>query len=312
MCDGDAALLELGISLRAVGYHFITVSPETHRRVITRCAPAEASSLRDVFGWSRWFRKSLLPVPMLSLLDEAGALEHNGTLLRSKVRYSSLDDALYVHSAYPTVAAEAVFFGPDSYRFAALIRRVISAAVRTPIRCAVDIGCGTGVGGIVLAKVLHDQPRRLVLADINTQALRYAHINAALAKIKRYECVESDVLQAVDGPVDLIMANPPYLLDAGSRLYRHGGGQWGYDLSLRIVRESLPRLAPGGKLILYTGAAIVDGKDVFRQAIQPELAAAGMRYDYAEIDPDVFGDELEYPGYSAVERIAAVSLIVEA
>jgi hypothetical protein len=32
--------------------------------------------------------------------------------------------------------------------------------------------------------------------------------------------------------------------------------------------------------------------------------------EYEEIDPDVFGEELDTPAYAAVERIAAVSLNV--
>lgn len=307
----DKALLDLGLGLRAAGYHFISVSPETHRRVNARCANAEANSLREVFGWSRPFRETLLPKQMLSLLEKAGALEHSGTLLRSKVRYSSLANELYVHSAYPTVDADSVFFGPDSYRFAALIRRVLESDRQASVRRVVDIGCGSGVGGIVLAKLRQGQHMRLIMTDINTQACRYAQVNALLAGVENFECIESDVLDAVDGLADLIVANPPYLLDVGARLYRHGGGQFGYDLSARIVHESLPRLAPGGKLILYTGAAIINGTDVFHSAIQPALAAAGMRYDYEEIDPDVFGDELEQLGYNDVERIAAVSLVVQ-
>lgn len=312
MRASDKALFNLGISLSAAGYQFITVSPVTHRRVNARPGNEQAGSLRDVFGWSRPFRESLLPPPMLALLDEAGVLERQGQLLRSMVRYSSLDDALYVHSAYPTTGADAVFFGPDSYRFAALIRHALGTSQQTSIKCAVDIGCGTGIGGIVLAKLLQDQHLRLVLADINTQALRYAHVNAALAAIEKFECVESDILDAVDGPVDLIVANPPYLLDADARLYRHGGGHLGYDLSVRIVRESLSRLTSGGKLILYTGVAVIDGEDVFKQAIEPELMAAGVHYDYSEIDPDIFGEELENPNYSRTERIASIALVIQA
>jgi methylase of polypeptide subunit release factors len=307
----DKALFDLGLSLRAAGYHFITVSPETHRRVNARHENAQADSLREVFGWSRPFRESLLPPPMLSLLDEAGALEHHGQLLRSKVRYSTFGDSLYVHSAYPTVDADAVFFGPDSYRFAALIRHMLGTRAQTSIGCAVDIGCGTGVGGIVLAKLLKDRNLRLVLTDINPQALRYSRINAALADIEKFECVSSDVLDAVDGPIDLIVANPPYLADAGVRLYRHGGGNLGCDLSMRIVRESLIRLTPGGQLILYTGAAVIEGVDVFRQTIEPELTSAGVNFEYTEIDPDVFSEELDNPGYSRAERIAIIALIIQ-
>jgi hypothetical protein len=35
-----------------------------------------------------------------------------------------------------------------------------------------------------------------------------------------------------------------------------------------------------------------------------------MRWSYAEVDPDVFGEELETPAYADADRIAAVVLTV--
>jgi hypothetical protein len=40
------------------------------------------------------------------------------------------------------------------------------------------------------------------------------------------------------------------------------------------------------------------------------LAQTGRLYQYKEIDPDVFGEELEGAYYREVERIAVVSLVV--
>lgn len=42
-------------------------------------------------------------------------------LFTSAVRVSRVLDSLFLHSAYPTTAHDAVFLGPDSYRFADLI-----------------------------------------------------------------------------------------------------------------------------------------------------------------------------------------------
>ena len=69
------------------------------------------------------------------------------------------------------------------------------------------------------------------------------------------------------------------------------------------------RLAPGGTLLLYTGAAIVEGVDPFRTAVEERLAAApGITWSYREADPDVFGEELSGGAYAAADRIAAVVL----
>jgi len=306
----DAARLELGRWLQAQGYRYTTVTPETHRRVNARPTLQQAQDLRDVFGWNRPFAESLLPREIVELLRRAGALSHHGERLRSRLRYSTLDGLLFAHSGYPTLEADAVFFGPDTYRFAALIRRALATPGVRPPQRIVDIGCGSGAGGIVAASLLPDDVR-LTLSDINPRALRHAATNAALAGLATAEFVESDVLRSVEGPVDLVLANPPYMTDTAGRLYRDGGDRYGCELSLRIVAESLSRLAPGGRLVLYTGAPQVGGEDLFWRAAQPLLRQARARFEYVELDPDVFGEELDNPEYHAVERIAAVGLIAQ-
>lgn len=305
----STALLHLGRWLRATGYSFVTVTPETHRRVNARAGNVPARCLRDVFGWSRPFRESLLPEAPRTLLERAGALKRDGNFCRSAVRFSTLNNLLFAHSAYPTLSADSVFFGPDTCRFVSFIRSELNSVPQPKTRSLVDLGCGTGAGGIIAAPLA--KPERLVLADINPKALLFADANAALAGITRPVCVLSDVLQNVQGPIDLIIANPPYLVDPQARLYRNGGGDYGCELSLRIVRESLARLEPGGRLLLYSGAAVVKGEDQFWSALQPLLTATQVRYRYVELDPDVFGEELDSPAYTQVERIAAVGLCLE-
>jgi SAM-dependent methyltransferase len=305
MDEASEALLELGRALTATGYTFVTPTPATHARVYERGTMAR--DLRDVFGWSRPFAPSVLPARYIDLLDAAGALQSYGALLRSKVRFSTLAGCLYVHSAYPTDAADSVFFGPDTYRFCAFLARELARGNGQLARGGrvFDVGCGSGAGGLVAARAA--EARELVLGDVNPRALRFAGVNARLAA-QPVRLVESDVLHGVEGAFDVIVANPPYMRDDAQRAYRDGGGAHGEALSLRIAREALDRLAPGGTLLLYTGAAVVDGEDVFLRALGPLLTGRDFRYE--ELDPDVFGEELELPGYERVERIAAVGLIV--
>ena len=150
----------------------------------------------------------------------------------------------------------------------------------------------------------------MLAVDINPAALRLTAINAALAEVANVEVQASDVLQGTDGHFDLIVANPPYMADPAGRAYRNGGGSLGAGLSLRIVEQALNRLAPGGSLLLYTGVAMVDGRDPFFDTVVPRLDSARFAWTYRELDPDVFGEELLNPGYQRVDRIAVVALTV--
>src|SRR5262249_45719020 len=129
--------------LKARGYHFITTTPLTHARVIARLG--EARDLRDVFGWSLPFRPDLVGDEIFGWLRQADALEERSNgLFRSRLRAASLHGDLFLHSAYPTIENDAVFFGPDTYRFASFL----DAELPRMGGCtrALDFGAGSGAG----------------------------------------------------------------------------------------------------------------------------------------------------------------------
>lgn len=299
-------LLELAMALKATGYSFTTVSPATHARVNSRLKNAWARNATDVFGWSRPFREGVLTPELFELMRKADVLESQGEGWISRVRASTLRGQLFLHSAYPTTESDAIFFGPDTYRFANAIARHLAGDVR--LRRAVDIGCGAGPGAVVVA--LGWPLAEVFAVDINDTALRYTTVNARLAGAEQIVTQHSNLLDDVDGDFDLIVANPPYLLDAGERTYRHGGGSLGEGLSLAIAGLASTRLAPGGTLLLYTGTAIIDGTDRFRASVAPLLSDDSLEWHYQELDPDVFGEELAEPAYATADRIAAVLLTV--
>jgi SAM-dependent methyltransferase len=290
-----AALVAIGRELRRLDYAFTTVTPATHRLALQR-RKGPALDLRDVFGWSRPFAADVVPRTILERLEAAGCSARDGDLLRSTVRFSTLGGRIFAHSAFPTTESDAVFFGPDTHRFVAATQRWAPRAERL-----VDVGCGGGAGGILLA----GRAKQIVLADISPSALLFARVNALLAGVEA-EIVQSDVLAGVDGDIDLVIANPPYMHDPTGPTYRDGGGELGEGLAVRIVREALARVRRGGHLVLYTGSPIVGGRDTFLTAVTPALE--DVHWVYEELDPDVFGEQLGMPGYVDVERIAAVLL----
>ncbi len=303
----DIALISLGKALRAVGYRFVAVTPATHRRVLDR--PQATSDLQTIFGWNRPFARNELDATLFDLLAQADALEQIGGGYRAKIRFASIGDMLFVHSSFPTTEHDAVFFGPDTYRFARFLHAGLAdVPTRSPLRL-IDIGSGSGAGGIYATRLLPGEVE-LVLADLNRRALTFSAVNAAINAIPSAQTAFSDILDGIEREADLIIANPPYLVDDEQRLYRHGGGELGIALALRIVAQSLPRLRPAGRLLLYTGTPIVAGVDAFFDSVRPLVQLPGLQFVYEEIDPDVFGEELDRQAYARADRIAVVGLTV--
>ena len=300
------ALLTLLEQLTQAGYAFVTSTPGSHARVIARPDRRHGHDLRDVFGWSLPFDADLLDRRMFAPLRDAGVIvETDDGRFASTVRVSSVRGTLFLHSAFPTTAYDAVFLGPDSYRFADLI--VARMAPLGPGARILDYAAGAGVGGIVAA--LQGRGARLTLADINPTALFLASINAAHAGLD-VDAVEASTPTDVDGDFDLIVTHPPFMIDPERRAYRDGGDLYGARLSLDWVVAGARKLRPGGRLILHTGVAIVRGEDVLRPPLAEALRSLGCSLWYHELDPDIFGDELEHEAYADVERIAAVGACV--
>jgi methylase of polypeptide subunit release factors len=303
--EADRALATLIAILKANGYHFITPTPATHEVVVAR--RSRARDVRDVFGWSLPFSGDVVSPEIAELMLRAEILEQRGELFASRVRISSLGDDLVVHSAYPTTQHDAVFFGPDSYRFASFLRSELPRLA--PRAHILDIGAGAGAGAIAAARVLPEA--YYTLTDINPHALRLAAINWVMAHLGPVyfavcDAIPDDLPEHAP-PVDCIIANPPYIADPAHRAYRDGGALHGGEVSLVWARLAAERLARGGAFLLYTGSAIVNGEDRLRAGLSEILD--GFDITYRELDPDVFGEELEREDYSGVERIAAVGCV---
>jgi methylase of polypeptide subunit release factors len=290
------------------GYRFITPTPATHARVLARQPGRLGTSPEDVLGWSLPFAVGSLDPALEDVLVEANVLTHEGGgRFRARIRVSTVHGRLFIHSAFPTTAEDSVFLGPDSYRFADLIRRELSAAPPPSGSVILDIGTGAGVGAVVAAG-LADSPT-VIGTDLNPQALALTAINAEQAGCAMQVRHGRD-LAGFTGGIDVGLANPPYVIDPLERTYRNGGGMHGAEVSVAMTRAGLGALNPGGRFILYTGSAIVDGADALEAKLR---RIANGRFDlrYEELDPDVFGEELDTPGYADVDRIAVVAAVFE-
>ncbi|MBO9560342.1 MAG: methyltransferase, partial [Caulobacter sp.] len=226
-------------------YDFVTPTPSTIRRWLAREAP-ERPSLRDVFGWGFPFSPETIDSSVLLALEAAGALERSGASARSSLRAARVQGRLFLHSAFPGAGEEAVFVGPDSYRFADFIRREIGKA---PVRSILDVGVGAGVGAILAQG--WSGAATVSASDLNPAALRLARANADHAGVP-LDARQADGLAGAPRGLDLIVSNPPYVAGVSGRTYKDGGGDLGEGLALTWAKDALTRLAPGGRLLLYT------------------------------------------------------------
>lgn len=294
-------------ALRQRGYTFVTPTPATHARVLARANKQVARDLRDILGWNLPFRAEDIDPEIAQVLKAGGLLESaSDGRVRSTVRVSSLGDALFVHSAYPTVQEDAVFFGPDSYRFADLIRAELPALNLPAAPVAVDIGTGAGVGAVVIKQLW--PLARVIGTDINPKALRLAALNAEAAGLA-IEPLETNTVGTIGVPLDIAVANPPYIIDRGKREYRDGGALYGGAIALEMVRDALGCLSPAGSVILYTGAAVVGGENVLLPELRALARGSGRPLRGRMLDPDVFGEELENEAYRDVERIELIAAV---
>ena len=154
---------------------------------------------------------------------------------------------------------------PRSY-LAELLRRRLQPWVRhSRIRRVLDLCTGSGCLAIIAAEAF---PEALVDAvDLSREALAVAQKNVNDYRLAdRIRLIRSDLFTALNGErYDLILTNPPYVLDRVMRRlpeeYRQepvmalAGGRSGLDLINPILQQSADYLAAEGWLFMETGHA---------------------------------------------------------
>lgn len=92
-----------------------------------------------------------------------------------------------------------------------LVELILQQDFPKPARI-LDLGCGSGVLGLSLAKALGEYCRELVLADLSLQALELARENTKLLSTEA-SLTQSDLFSNLTGTFDLIAANLPYIAE---------------------------------------------------------------------------------------------------
>ena len=205
----------------------------------------------------------------LERLVEAGLLVREGERVVSAFVLQLLAD-LYVVSDDLRAGGEAVMgAAPSTKSLAALARPRVHAGR------ALDLGCGAGT----LALAMAQKCDRVVATDVSERAVALARINVALNGLTNVDCRVGDLFATVEGEsFDLVAAQPPYIPrdeSAGPTRFLFGGPR-GDELSMRILRELAPHVAPGGIAFLMAEWPVVEGDAPLDERIREALGARGF------------------------------------
>lgn len=181
-----------------------------------------------------------------------------------------------------------------------LVEKAIELAnANGPAACTI-VDVGTGSGCIAVSLAVNLQRAEVYAVDRSRKALEVAAWNAAAHGVEtRVHPIQGDLLEAFRRPVDMIVANLPYVTDAEMvelpdevRLYEPvgalAGGRDGLDYIRRLVGQARFLLGSRGSMLLEIGA------------FQREAAAQLVRDSFPAREVTVIRD------YAGLDRIVAL------
>ena len=142
-----------------------------------------------------------------------------------------------------------------------LVEKAINLAENGAIATIAEIG--TGCGAIAIALALNLPGTNIYAADISAPALKVALFNCKQHEVEDRICLlQGDMLDPLPKPVDLIVANLPYVKE--SELAQTGpasfepllalnGGSHGLEKIYKLCQQVENKLCPGGSLLLEIG-----------------------------------------------------------
>ncbi|SEO91345.1 peptide chain release factor N(5)-glutamine methyltransferase [Trujillonella endophytica] len=189
-----------------------------------------------------------------------------------------------------------------------LVEWALARLAGVPEPVVVDLGTGSGAIALSLA---HEHPgARVTAVERDPDAIEWTRVNAAAraaAGDRPVEVVAGDMtdprlLRSLDGGVDLVVSNPPYVPD-GARLPREVADHdpplalWGGPDGLDVVRGLLGTAA---RLLRTGGALGIEHADQQGTAL-PALVRAHGGWDDVADHPDLAGR----PRFTTARRAAA-------
>jgi release factor glutamine methyltransferase len=138
-----------------------------------------------------------------------------------------------------------------------LVERAIDLCRRNKYNTIADIGTGSGCIAISLAR--HLNHAHIYAVDISPGALAVAIQNSIIHDVQeKITFLEGDLLAPLPGPVDIVVANLPYVKKTDLNLKSEpelalDGGIEGLDKINKLCRQAPGKINPGGRLLMEIG-----------------------------------------------------------
>jgi 16S rRNA (guanine1207-N2)-methyltransferase len=140
-----------------------------------------------------------------------------------------------------------------------------------------DLGCGTGLAGLVAARRAPEG--QVILVDADIRAVRSARRTLEANGIENARALLSDGSSVLNGcePFDVVIANPPF----------HQGREVDYQIGHQFIQDSRGVLRPGGRLYLVANR-FIGYEGLIRQAYGSVATAyAGSSYKVLTAEANV-------------------------
>jgi release factor glutamine methyltransferase len=178
-----------------------------------------------------------------------------------------------------------------------VVERALLRLAGVPSPRVVDVG--TGSGAIALSLAQECPGAHVTATDVSAGALQLAAANAANLGLP-LELVETDLLDGLAGPFDLVVSNPPYVAAEELESLEPEVREWEPRLAL-VDRGQTARLVEAAKGVLGPGAwLVVECHEAHARELAIALTVAG--YEGVTITVDLAGRERVVEGRWAPSR----------